>query len=151
MAGYAQLVYTRPPLWPQHHAPRTETLLEILTRHGAPTPAEAMSYAALIDRHIFGSAFQAVEERAMEQRYGLSDAAELAAAITAARDLAAVSGSYPILSSWMGRPSHRQPRRTVPAQPGLPARRHCGPSAPEVTVVEARLLSAGRRDPGRTR
>ena len=100
---YAQLVYTRPPLGPNMMR-RTEAVLEILTRHGAPTPAEAMSYAALIDRHIFGSAFQAVEERAMEQRYGLADAAELAAAITAARDLAAASGSYPILSSWMADP-----------------------------------------------
>ncbi len=104
---YAQLVYTRPPLGPNTMR-RTEALLAILTRQGASTAA-AMTYAALIDRHIFGSALQAVEERAMEERYGLTTADELAQAITATRDLAAASGSYPILSSWMADPHIASP------------------------------------------
>jgi hypothetical protein len=59
---------------------------------------------SLIDRHIFGSALQAVEERAMEQRYGIANADELARAITAIREIAAASDDYPILSSWMSDP-----------------------------------------------
>lgn len=99
---YAQLVYSRPPLGPNMMR-RTETMLEILTRQG-PSPDEAMTYASLIDRHIFGSALQAVEEHAMEGRYGIADADELARAISAVRDVAAASGEYPILSGWMAHP-----------------------------------------------
>jgi AcrR family transcriptional regulator len=99
---YAQLVYSRPPLGPNVMR-RTEALLQILTRRGAFRD-EAMTYAALIDRHIFGSALQDVEERAMEQRYGLTTPGQVADAITAVRDLAAVSGDYPILSAWMADP-----------------------------------------------
>jgi AcrR family transcriptional regulator len=99
---YAQLVYSRPPLGPNMMR-RTEAMLQILTRRGA-SPADAMTYAALIDRHIFGSAMQDVEEREMEQRYGLTSAHEVATAITAVRDLAAASGNYPLLSAWMADP-----------------------------------------------
>jgi AcrR family transcriptional regulator len=104
---YAQLVYTRPPLGPNTMR-RTEAMLEILTRGGA-SAAEAVTYAALIDRHIFGTALQAVEEGAMERRYGVTNPDELARAITAVRDLAAASGSYPILSSWMEDPQIASP------------------------------------------
>lgn len=106
---YAQLVYSRPPLGPNMMR-RTESMLEILTGQGLAVD-EAMSYAALIDRHTFGSAFQTVEEEAMEQRYGLVDADELARAITAVRQLAAASGNYPILSDWM-----KQPRIVSPGE-----------------------------------
>jgi AcrR family transcriptional regulator len=105
---YPQLVYARPPLGPNMMR-RTETLLGIFIRHGASTAAEAMSYATLIDRHILGSALQAVEERAMDQRYGLTTADEVAAAITAVHQLAAQSGDYPILSSWMAAPHITSP------------------------------------------
>lgn len=104
---YAQLVYSRPPLGP-NMLRRTETMLGILTRQGASS-ADAMTYAALIDRHIFGSALQTVEERAMEQRYGLTDAKEMARAITAVRDLAAASGDHPLLSQWMATPDIASP------------------------------------------
>ena len=104
---YAQLVYSRPPLGPNTMR-RTEAMLEILTAQGLSVD-DAMTYAALIDRHIFGSALQAVDERAMEQRYGLTGADELARAITAVRDLAATSGSYPILSEWMAQPRIASP------------------------------------------
>ena len=104
---YAQLVYRRPPLGPNMMR-RTEAMLEILTRRGA-SAADAMTYAAVIDRHIFGSALQAVEERAMEQRYGIAGADELADAITAVSDLAAATGSYPILAAWMTDPQIATP------------------------------------------
>jgi AcrR family transcriptional regulator len=104
---FAQLVYSRPPLGPNMMR-RTEAMLEILTRRGA-SAGDAMTYAAVIDRHIFGSALQAVEERTMERRYGIASAAELADAITAVSDLAAATGSYPILASWMADPQIATP------------------------------------------
>lgn len=99
---FAQLVYSRPPLGPSMMR-RTEAILQILSGQGASSH-EAITYASLIDRHIFGSALQAVEEREMERRYGLENADELSRAITAVRDLAAASGDYPILTSWMADP-----------------------------------------------
>jgi AcrR family transcriptional regulator len=104
---YAQLVYSRPPLGPNMMR-RTEAMLEILTGQRLSAD-EAMTYAALIDRHIFGSALQVVEEWGMEQRYGLTDADDLARAIAAIRDLAAASGGYPILSDWMTHPRIASP------------------------------------------
>ena len=83
-------------------------MLGILTAQGFST-AEAMTYAALIERHILGSAIQAVEERAMEQRYGLADPKEMARAITAVRELAAASGEHPLLSQWMANPDIASP------------------------------------------
>jgi AcrR family transcriptional regulator len=99
---YAQLVHTRPPLGPNVMR-RTEHILEILTRQGA-TPAQAMTYAALLDQHIFGAALQAAEEHDMRERHGVKSTDELAAAITATRELVA-DDSYPILSSWMAAPT----------------------------------------------
>jgi AcrR family transcriptional regulator len=104
---YAQLVYSRPPLGP-NMIRRTEAMLEILTGQGLAVD-QAMTYAALIDRHIFGSALQTVEELAMERRYGLADAGEFARSITAVRELAEASGSYPILSEWMAHPRVASP------------------------------------------
>jgi hypothetical protein len=66
---YAQLVTTRPPLGP-HMMRRIEFVLQVLVRQGA-TVGKAMTYAALQDRHIFGSAQQEAEELAMRRRYGL--------------------------------------------------------------------------------
>ena len=103
---YAQLVHTRPPLGPNMMR-RTEHILEILTRQGA-TPAQAMTYAALLDQHIFGAALQAAEESDMHERYGLNSADELAAAITATRELVA-EDSYPLLTSWMAAPTITSP------------------------------------------
>ena len=45
----------------------------------------------------------------MEQRYGIATAAELADAITAVSDLAAATGSYPILAAWMAAPQIATP------------------------------------------
>lgn len=137
---YAQLVYSRPPLGP-NMLRRTETMLGILTRQGASS-ADAMTYAALIDRHIFGSALQTVEERAMEQRYGLTDAKEMARAITAVRDLAAASGDHPLLSQWMATPDIASPTEQFELSPQLPARRHrraVAPTQAEQPVTHASI------------
>ena len=104
---FAQLVHTRPPLGP-NMIRRTELVLQVLTYQGA-TVAEAMSYAALLDRHIFGGALQAAEERAMEQRYGVTNAEDLTAAIKAVRKQLAADGSFPILSMWMADPTVASP------------------------------------------
>src|ERR1700750_378501 len=53
---YAWLVYTRPPIGPNTMR-RTEFILAVLVGQGATIPA-AMTFAALIDRHIFGSGLQ---------------------------------------------------------------------------------------------
>ncbi len=100
---YAQWVHTRPPLGPNTMR-RTEVVLEILTRRGASV-ADAMAYGALLDRHTFGSAVQAAEERAMFERYGLATMEDVAEMITELRTLAAGDGGYPILSVWMASPS----------------------------------------------
>jgi AcrR family transcriptional regulator len=101
---FAQLVHARPPLGPNMMR-RTEIILQILTRQGAPVD-EAMTYAALLDRHVFGGALQAAEERSMRQRYGIVDMKEMTAAIS---DLAVADGRYPMLSTWMASPSPVSP------------------------------------------
>ena len=60
---YAMLIHTRPPVGP-HMMQRLEFMLQVLTAQGASTAA-AMTYAALIDRHIFGSGLQEAEEARM--------------------------------------------------------------------------------------
>ena len=103
---YAQLVHTRPPLGPNMMR-RTEHILEILTGQGA-TPAQAVTYAALLDQHIFGAALQATEERDMHARYGVKSKDDLAAAVTATRALVA-DDKYPVLASWMTAPTIATP------------------------------------------
>jgi AcrR family transcriptional regulator len=104
---YAQLVHARPPLGP-NMLRRTEAVLGILTRQGA-TLDDAMTYAALLDRHVFGGALEAAEEQAMLQRYGLTTATELAAAVVAMRDVVAAGGAHPLLSQWMASPATATP------------------------------------------
>lgn len=100
---YARAVDASPPLGP-HMLRRTECILEILTRQGV-TPADAVTYAALLDRHIYGGALQAAAERDLSERYGLSTGDELAAAISTARERVAADGRYPVLASWMASPT----------------------------------------------
>ncbi|WP_405407317.1 TetR/AcrR family transcriptional regulator [Streptomyces decoyicus] len=100
---YAQLMPTRPPLGP-HLMRRTEFLLQVLVRQGL-TVGEAMTYAALLDRHLLGSAQQEAEELAMRRRHGLHSPRQLSKAVTAARDLAAEGGRHPLLTEWMTTPS----------------------------------------------
>ncbi|MFD3417760.1 TetR/AcrR family transcriptional regulator [Streptomyces decoyicus] len=100
---YAQLMPTRPPLGP-HLMRRTEFLLQVLVRQGL-TVGEAMTFAALLDRHLLGGAQQEAEELAMRRRHGLHSPRQLSEAITAARDLAAEGGRHPLLTEWMTAPS----------------------------------------------
>jgi AcrR family transcriptional regulator len=95
----AQLVHTRPPAGP-HVMRRLEFMLAVLVRQGA-TVAEAMTYAALVDRHIFGSGLQEAEEA----RHAVDDGAELHAAFATLHALAVADGGLPHLSGWLARPS----------------------------------------------
>ena len=100
---YAVLIHTRPPVGP-HMMRRVEFMLRVLTTRGA-SMAAAMTYAALIDRHIFGSGLQEAEEARMSQRHGLDDDAGLENAMGAVHDLAAADGRFPLLTSWLARPA----------------------------------------------
>ncbi len=100
---YAQLFHSRPPVGP-HMMQRLEFMLEVLTAQGASTAA-AMTYAALIDRHILGSGQQEAQEAQMARRHGLDDEASLQAALAVVRDLAAASGRYPHLTRWLAQPA----------------------------------------------
>lgn len=108
---YARVVDASPPLGP-HMLRRTECILEILTGRGA-TPAEAVTYAALLDRHVYGGALQAAAESDLTDRYGLSTSDELAAAISAARERVAAEGRYPVLASWMASPTVSTPEEQL--------------------------------------
>ena len=100
---YPALFHTRPPTGP-HMMERLEFMLEVLTAQGATTAA-AMTYAALIDRYIFGSGLQEAEEARMSRTHGLDDDARLRTAMAAVHDLAAADGRYPHLTSWLAYPS----------------------------------------------
>jgi len=100
---YALLIHTRPPAGP-HMMRRLEFMLTVLTGRGA-TVAEAMTYAALIDRHIFGSGLQEAEEARLSRRYGLDDGAKLRAAMASLHDLAVADGRLPHLTGWLAEPA----------------------------------------------
>jgi AcrR family transcriptional regulator len=100
---YAVLIHTRPPVGP-HMMQRLEFMLQVLTAQGASTAA-AMTCAALIDRHIFGSGLQEAVEARMSQRHGLDDDASLTAAMGAVHGLAAAGGRFPLLASWLAQPA----------------------------------------------
>jgi AcrR family transcriptional regulator len=100
---YAVLFHTRPPVGP-HLLRRLEFMLGVLTARGATVP-DAMTYAALLDRHTLGSGLQDAEEASMNRRYGLDSDAGLAAGLAVVRELAASSGEYPRLTSWLTQPS----------------------------------------------
>ena len=104
---YAQLVQTRPRLGP-NTMHRTEFILGVIVRQGASI-AEAVTYAALLDRHIFGSALQEAEELAMYRRYGPDNAHRLIDEVTSAREAAVAGGDYPLLSQSMSEPSEATP------------------------------------------
>src|SRR5439155_1381513 len=70
---YAQLVHTRPPAGP-HMMRRTEFMLAVLAGVGVEVAA-AMAYAALLDRHVFGSGLQEAAEAEFDRRAGLTDPA----------------------------------------------------------------------------
>jgi AcrR family transcriptional regulator len=150
---YAVLFHTRPPVGP-HMMQRLEFMLAVLTARGASTAA-AMTYAALIDRHIFGSALQEAEEARMSRRHRLDDDASLMAAMAAVHDLAAASGRYPHLTSWLARPTGPPADQQFDLGLGflldgiaaqLPARPPGGPSSPREERATA-PASADRAGP----
>jgi AcrR family transcriptional regulator len=104
---YAALYHTRPPAGPNLMV-RLEFMLAVLVARGAST-AEAMTYAAMIDRYILGSGLQETEEARMSREHGLDDEATLRSAMNAVRDLAAATGRVPHLTSWLAHPSGPSP------------------------------------------
>jgi AcrR family transcriptional regulator len=104
---YAALFHTRPPAGP-HMMQRLEFMLAVLAGQGATT-ADAMTYAALIDRYIFGSGLQEAEEARMSREHGLDDEAVLRSAMAAVHDLAAASSRFPLLAGWLAHPSGPSP------------------------------------------
>ncbi|HEX6444906.1 MAG TPA: TetR/AcrR family transcriptional regulator C-terminal domain-containing protein [Streptosporangiales bacterium] len=99
---YAQLFHTRPPAGPNVMR-RTEFALAVLTAAGVPV-AQALGYASLVDRYVFGEGIQVAEEERMRARYGLDDAAAFLAAVAGMRELADAGGRYPLLASWLAAP-----------------------------------------------
>ncbi len=100
---YPALFHTRPPAGP-HMMARLEFMLAALTSKGASL-ADAMTYAALIDRHIYGAGLQEAEEARMSREHGLDDPAAMASALAGMRELAAAGGRHPNLATWLASPS----------------------------------------------
>jgi AcrR family transcriptional regulator len=99
---YAELVHTRPPAGP-HQMRRLEFMLSVLSDHGATLP-EAMTHAAMLDRHVYGAGLQ----EATEARYTLTDdPAGFHAAVTDMRERAA--GTFPKLAEWLSAPTGPSP------------------------------------------
>jgi AcrR family transcriptional regulator len=104
---YADLVHTRPPAGP-HQMRRTEHLLAVLVTRGASV-SEALTYAALIDRHVFGSGVQEGAESRFNRRYGLESPETFLAAVAEMRQLAAADGRFPHLADWLAHPAGPTP------------------------------------------
>jgi AcrR family transcriptional regulator len=100
---YAWLVHTRPPVGP-NTMHRAEFMLAVLVGRGATVPA-AMTFTALIDRHIFGSGLQEAQEARFNESHGLDRPEDVIAAIASVRDLAVADGRLPLLASWLAEPT----------------------------------------------
>jgi AcrR family transcriptional regulator len=99
---YAELVHTRPPAGP-HQMRRLEFMLSVLSDHGATLP-QAMTQAAMLDRHVYGAALQ----EATEARFApTDDPTTYHAAVTDMRERAA--GTFPTLAEWLAAPSGPSP------------------------------------------
>ena len=83
---------------------RLEFMLATLVGQGADV-ADAMTYAALLDRHVIGAGLQDAEDDRMNRRHELEDGSSFVAAVMALHDLAAKDGGLPILTSWLAAPS----------------------------------------------
>jgi hypothetical protein len=93
---FSQLFHTRPPAGPNVMR-HLEFKLTVLTRAGASL-ADAMTYAALLDRHVLGSGIQEAAEGGPVDPALFGQVRELAAA----RDL-------PNLTAWLTAPSGPPP------------------------------------------
>lgn len=95
---YAELVHTRPPAGP-HQMRRLEFVLTTLIDSGATLPA-AMTHAAMLDRHVYGSGLQ----EATEARFGTGgDPTVHLATLRDMRERA--TGRFPHLAAWLAAPS----------------------------------------------
>ncbi|MFF4591717.1 TetR/AcrR family transcriptional regulator C-terminal domain-containing protein [Amycolatopsis sp. NPDC001319] len=106
----ALLAHTRPPAGP-HLMRRLEFMLAVLTARGATLP-DAMTYAALIDRHVLGSGAQEAEEARHEPT-----GEAFTEALASVRDLAAADPAVPLLTAWLTKPAG--PPRDVQFDLGL--------------------------------
>ena len=95
---FAELVHTRPPAGPNQMR-RVEFMLSTLTRAGSTLP-EAMTYAAMLDRHVFGSGLQEATESRVETPENLHEAMA---------DMRARAGEFPNLAAWLSAPSGPPP------------------------------------------
>jgi AcrR family transcriptional regulator len=100
---YPVLVHTRPPAGP-HLMRRTEFMLAVLVNRGLTVPV-AMTYAALVDRHILGSGLQEAQEARTLRSQGLESPKAFLAAIATVHDLAAAQGDLPHLTGWLAEPT----------------------------------------------
>jgi AcrR family transcriptional regulator len=100
---YALLTHTRAPAGP-HMMRRIEFMLAVLIGQGAD-PGAAMTYAALIDRHIFGSGLQEAEEGRSGERAGHDSTEAFLAGFAPVHELAAADGRFPHLTNWLAHPS----------------------------------------------
>lgn len=99
---YAELVHTRPPAGP-HQMRRLEFMLDVLTGHAATLP-QAMTQAAMLDRHVYGAGLQ----EATEARFTpTGDPTAYYAALTDMRERA--TGTFPNLAAWLAAPSGPSP------------------------------------------
>jgi AcrR family transcriptional regulator len=91
------LIHTRPPVGP-HAMRRTEFMLTVLTGQGASL-ADAMTYAALLERYVIGSGVQEAQEAAFERDI------DLTAAVMSMSGLAQQYGDVPLMAQWLAAPS----------------------------------------------
>lgn len=98
---YAELTHTRAPVGPNMMR-RLEFMLTVLTEQRAEL-GDAMSYAALIDRHIIGSGLQEAEESRAHLAMGLHDGQALVAAFAPVRERAEAAG-HRLLTRWLSEP-----------------------------------------------
>ena len=99
---YVAFVHTRPPVGP-HMMRRVEFMLAVLVGQGTMV-ADAMTYSALIDRHVLGSGLQDIEEARSSREQGLDSAEAVQDAFAEVYNLAAKDGRFPHLASWLARP-----------------------------------------------
>jgi AcrR family transcriptional regulator len=100
---YAQLVHSRPPAGP-HMLRATEFILTVLTRRGLPV-CTAMTYVALLDRHVMGAALQEAQERQMRLRYQIDTPEKFLAALKPFHALAKAGGDHLNIVRWLEEPS----------------------------------------------
>ncbi len=104
---FAQLVYSRPPAGP-HLMAYTEFALSVFVAQGLSLP-DAMTYTALLTRHVYGHGLQEAEDERMRLRYGLDTMDKFRAALRPIQELASAGGRHPLLDRWFAQPAGATP------------------------------------------